>query len=283
MGFIYATEERWDSITAALLRSADRGDPAGLDTEFYGFRGGQEPAGVESFDVRKASCAGGRTRVHVWSVAIKRWPHTLHPRGYYLSDAAVLPAAALEHPGLRGWLESPAQKVVHNLSVDDHSLFNHGIQLNGAINTLSLARWVWPHRARGAGYALDTLGVDLLGAGKTEDYSQLFSEEVEETVRVKETRTKHCSCGVEKCRKRKPEEFTEPDGEFWVRQHRKEEVVTQEPVLRMVKRDIPLESVIPGHPRWERAVAYAAKDAVLALGVFDRAQREMQQEVPWPW
>lgn len=262
MGYTYADESRWDKVVDALNRAADRGESAGLDTEFYG-------PGNPAFDVRKNSCAGGGAKVHFLSVAVKRFPHVLHPRGYHVADAAVLLAPALEHPGLRAWLESPARKVVHNLSVDAHSIRNHGISLGGAVNSLDLARWAWPERARGRGFSLDALGVDILGAGKTEDFNELFSEEVVELARIKRLVTKVCSCGEAGCRKRKG--------------HEKTEVVTEEPVYRTVRRRVPLELVVPGHWLWERAVKYSAQDAILALNLDDVLTRKMQERVPWPW
>lgn len=256
MGHFYADRTQWDRVHAALLRQADRGRAAGLDSEFYGL------------DIRKQSCAGGQSKLHLWSVAINRFPLQLHPRGYYAADAAVFTADAIEHRGLREWLKSDAPKCVHNLSVDDHTFYNSGITLGGAINTLARARWCFPERARGAGFALDDLGVDMLGAGKTEDFKTLFSEEYIE-VTEKTRKVKGCSCGVEKCRKRKGHEKII-----------KEEIERKE---RVKSRPVPLESVVPGHVLWERAVAYAARDALLALWLNDRLDRLMEGGVPWPW
>lgn len=261
--FKYYGPDEWDAVARSLERSTGRGDVAGLDTEFYGLG----PRG--HFDVRKESTAGGRVGVHLWSVAIKRHPHKLTARGYHIADTAVLLADSLEHPGLRRWLESDAPKVCHNLSVDQHAFAGSGVVLGGAFNTLARARWVWPERARANGFSLDSLGLDLLGIGKTDSFVELFSEEVEEQVGVKIERTKMCSCGVEKCRKRKG--------------HVKTEVVTEIPKMKMVTRRIPLETVFPGHRIWDRAVAYAARDAWLALAIQDRIDREMGKETPWPW
>lgn len=261
----WAGPNDWDRVARALARSSERGDPVGLDSEFYGAGEGRG-----AFDVRKESCAGGRTRVHFWSVAIKRWPHELHPKGYHRADAAVLGGEALSHPGLRAWLESAAaKKVVHNLPVDSHALHGSGVLLRGAVNTLALARWCWPERARGRGFGLDALGGDLLGLGKAESYDELFSEEIERVVRVKEVRRTTCECGAERCRKRKG--------------HEKTVTVEQVPVVKRVRVPVPLESVGPGHPLFARAVAYAARDAVVALALHDKIERAMRGEVPWPW
>lgn len=273
MGHIYADRGQWDKVAAALWRQAERGRPAGLDSEFY------------NVAIRSQSCVA-RSRLHLWSVAINRWPLQLHPRGYYLADAAVLGADALEHAGLRQWLESDTPKCIHNLPVDAHTFANSGIVVGGAINTLARARFVYPERARGypepPGFDLDGLGADILGIGKTEDGwvtedwwrkhgrpkdPAVFVRIIEEQV-VRRERAKVCSCGVEKCRKRKGHERPV-----------RECVET----VRKWGGYIPLEEVVPGHERWERAVAYAARDAVLALYLNDRMDREMQKEVPFPW
>ncbi len=255
----------WQKVVDSLNRSADRGDTAGIDSEFYGCSGWPE------FDIRKMSCAGGRTRVHLWSVAVKRWPHVLSPRGFHVADAAVLLAPALDYTPLRNWLESDAKKVAHNAGVDLHSFGNHGVRVGGCRNSLALARWVWPERARGRGYGADALGADLLGAGKTESFRELFSEEVEEVVRVKQITKTVCNCGEGKCRKRKLPE------------HGKATSLESLPVIKRRSRQVSLTSVIPGHFLWERAVAYSARDPIIALGVLDLVERRMLGEVPWPW
>lgn len=262
MSFFYADESRWDKVYTALQRSTDRGDIVGADTEFYGADG-------VVFDIRKESTAGRRVRVHMLSLAVKRAPHVLHPRGYHISDTAVLLVSALEHKGIRSWLESDAPKVFHNLSVDSHAFLGSGVSLGGAFNTLDRARWVWPHRARGAGYSLDSLGSDLLGVGKLASFTEVFGEWVDQYVRTKIIETKVCSCGVEKCRKRKG--------------HEKSIVETAEKVFKKVWTTVPLEDVVPGHRMWSGAVAYAARDAWLALGVQDKIDQAMKQEAPWPW
>src|SRR5690242_8610721 len=81
----------WDEL-AVRLRSAGI---FGLDSEFY------------NVDVRVQSCVG-RATIHVWSVAIRT--RRLSPLGYHVARGWVLPAAALDHPGLRAVLEDPAVK-----------------------------------------------------------------------------------------------------------------------------------------------------------------------------
>jgi hypothetical protein len=260
MGHCFAPRDRWGKVADALNKATDRGELVGADTEFWG---------PDGYDVRKMSPAGGRAFVHLWSVAVKRHPLRLNPRGYHEADAAVMLVDSLEHPPIRSWLESSAPKVFHNLSVDFHSLANHGVKIGGAVDSLEHSRWVWPGRARGPGFSLDSLGWDILGAGKTEDFADVFSVEQEELVKMKTVKRTVCSCGVEKCRKRKG--------------HEKSKLEEEVPVVKRVVKKIPLQSVVPGHSRWERAVAYAARDAVLALNLSDVISREMRREVVWPW
>jgi hypothetical protein len=262
--WFYADESKYDRVADALYRTSDRGDFVGADSEFYGV-GENRP----TYDIRKESPAGGRTRVHMWSVAIKRYPHVLHPRGYHVTDTAVLLGGALEHPRLRQWLESDCPKVYHNRDVDDHAQFGHGIVLGGAVDSLARARWVWPERARGSGFSLDSLGLDLLGIGKAASFQEVFSEEVDEVIKVKEVETKFCLCGVWRCRARK----------F----HSKLILREQFPVIRRVVRRIPMETVGPDHPRFKMACEYAARDAWVGAAIEDRIRREMEREVPYPY
>lgn len=259
--YFFADSDRWDKVADALQRSSDRGDFVGADSEFY------DPTGP--YDIRKQSPAGGRTRVHMWSVAVKRWPHVLHPRGYHVTDTAVLLGGALQHPRLRQWLESDAPKVYHNRDVDAHAQFGSGIVLGGSIDSLARARWVWPHRARGSGFGLDSLGWDLLGIGKAASFEEVFTEEVDEVVRTKVVEAKFCLCGVFKCRARK----------F----HHKAVVREEIPVVRRVTKDIPMETVVPGHRKFNVACEYAARDAWLGAAIEDRILAEMRREVPYPW
>lgn len=273
MGHVYASRDRWDKVADALFRQADAGRAAGLDSEFY------------NVQVRQQSCVA-RSRLHLWSVAVNRFPLVLHPRGYYLADAAVLREDALEHPRLREWLESDAPKAVHNLGVDAHTFGNAGVVVGGAINTLAWARFCCPERARGypepPGFDLDGLGSDLLGIGKTEDGwvsedwwkkhgrpldPAIFVRINEETV-VKKVRAEVCSCGEKKCRKRKG--HSRP-------------VTEVSETVRKWGGYIPLEEVVEGHPRWERAVAYAARDSIVARYLLDRFERDMEGRIPFPW
>lgn len=257
---IYAsTDAEISKVAEVCFRAADRGEPVGLDTEFY------------AVDIGKQSCFA-RSQLHLLSVAVRRSPPTLHPRGYSVADAAVLSAACLTHPRFRAFLESDCPKAVHNLPVDAHTIQNHGVRLGGGINTLAMARWAWPGRARGAGFTLDSLGVDLAGAGKIETFSDIFTESVTE-YRVTTRHETLCECGMSPCRRR-----SSTPGHSRIRVA----VETQHP--RVVQRQIPLESVGPGHPVWQRALAYSAQDAILASAVYELAlldMRRSRREIPW--
>jgi hypothetical protein len=258
---LYAdTDAKISQVVAAALRASESGLGIGLDTEFYGVEVGKESTVA-------------RSRLHLLSIAVPRIPTQLHPRGYSVSDAAVFTREALLHPGLRDLLQNPnIKKAVHNLPVDAHTLENEGIALGGGINTLTLARYCWPERARGPGFTLDSLGIDLLGSGKLESFSDVFSEVITE-YKIRTKRVTHCECGASSCRKR----AITPG-------HRRLERIDETKIPKEVTREIPLESVLPGHPRWPRALAYSAQDAVLALAIYDLAQQILKTrkvEVPW--
>lgn len=250
--FYADTPDKISKVVQACYRAFERGETIGLDTEFYGV------------ELGKQSCVA-RSKLHLLSIAVRRYPLQLAPRGYYVADAAVLPRAALEFNPLVFLLEGTNAKAVHNLPVDAHTLLNEGIRLNGGINTLAMARWAWPERARGAGFTLDALGEDIAGIGKTESFRDIFTESVTEH-RITTRRETRCECGAIPCHTR-----SVTPGHA----RRQVEVETRHP--RVVQREIPLESVGRGHPKWDRVLAYSARDAVLALAVYDLAKLEMER------
>lgn len=232
--------------------------PVGLDTEFYGC------------DITTESPVG-RSVCHVFSVAAPTGP--LLPRGHHGACSWVLPGSLLTHPTVRAWLESPAHvKPVHNQPADAHTIRNHGVRLRGGVNTLELARFVYPARATGTrrGFSLDALGTDLVGTGKTEDFDDLLGYDAEE-LRAVWRKKKRCECGALSCLKRseghkeKTEELVEVVTPFKVRRH------------------IHLPDLTPEHPLWNRYLNYAAWDAVLALAIYEVMMREAQRERPYPW
>ena len=241
-----STEAQW----AGALERIERERVIGLDTEFYGV------------DFKEGHSCVNRAQVHVWSVAVLTGK--MHPRGYRTATGAVLPREAL--PFFKGMLEDPAiTKVAHNSNVDVHALYNAGIDTQGIVNTLSLSRWTLPGRQR---YGLDVLCQELLGAGKADHFNDIFRFQ-RTTVETRWKDVTHCDCGVSGCRKR--------------RGHMKTKV--SEPYDVEVKDGwgfIPLESVVPGHPLWERLVVYAEVDAVRALELHDRLIRSKQEiEIPY--
>jgi hypothetical protein len=216
----------------------------GLDTEFYGL------------DVRKVSTAH-RSDIHLLSVAIPRPGGRFLPHGYPELDSYVFSrAAVLRSQWLRGALsDSGVTKLVHNLPVDAHTLSNAGLEMHGAVNTLTLLRFYEPWRnpaEGGTGFHLDALGVEL-GMGKPTSFREL----VENTQQVVKFRNvKECSCGKGKCRKQGPghERTTKSVASG----------------VKAVKSEFPLESIVPGHERWPLLLRYSATDAEMVLALYCR-------------
>jgi hypothetical protein len=234
---------------------------AGLDTEFDGV------------DIGEESCVG-KANLHVLSVAIPSGP--LLPRGFNAATAFVFSRACLGFDSLRDWIQDDRRaKAVHNQPVDAHSIRNAGAKLAGGRNTLAMARWWWPERAKRAGFGLDALGLDFCGAGKTEDFDELLGYDDHE-YRPTVVSRKRCECGVLGCRKKK----AGADGQA-------HEIKTAEEVLVQMKHKvrchIPLASLDPGHTLWPRYLNYAAWDAVLALWLYQLMMRDGRRERPYPW
>jgi hypothetical protein len=245
--------EQW-VVLARVLRAAGI---FGLDTEFYGL------------DVRKESCVG-KARVHVWSVAIRSERRS--PLGFAIARGWVLPVEALTHPDLVAVLEDPTvAKPCHNQPVDDHAVHNHGVNLRGCINTLGLARWMWPELVTAGGFGLKNLMLVKLRRPPVCEFKDVVSDE--RTIQVTKDRTKQvtvCSCGVEGCRARK--------GHTKSKVTRVSQVVTE----KIEKFQHPLESIGPGHPRFKLLVEYAGEDAVAALEVEELA-RYTEDPAPFPY
>jgi len=233
---------------------------AGLDTEFYGC------------DITRESPVG-KSICHVFSVAVPSGP--VLPRGFNEAESWVFPASALAHPGIKAWLEDKSYaKAVHNQPVDHHTLRNHGVNLAGGLNTLAKARFWYPHRAKREGFNLDSLGRDYCGAGKTEGFDDLLGYDAIE-VREHEVTKKRCECGALSCAKKKM------GADFICHTIKTPERVVV-PYNVKVRRHILLADLHPGHSLWERYLAYAAWDAVLALWINQIMDRE-KIERPYPW
>ena len=256
----------WDRVVDGLWGAHERADAVGLDTEFYGYHWAGPNVGERYiYDPREISPIG-RTRVHVWSVAVLLDQVT--PRGFRKAVAAVLPESALDYPPLRKWLESPAVKCCHNLPSDAHTLGNHGVDLGGGRDTLAVARWCWPERSaipkRLKPYALKTLARELLGEEETVSFEELLTEP--NLVAVTKT-VSRCVCTLDGCRKRK-----EPHGQYKV------------DVTEYVERGrvpVPLWTLSQASPLWERYVDYAASDAVWAVQLNDLARIQRREVKEW--
>lgn len=238
---------------------------AGLDTEFY------------NVDISTQSPVA-RSICHVWSVAIPVSGAEPNALGYTPSETFVFAADVLALPEIKAWLENPSYtKAVHNQPVDAHTLGNSGIWLRGGINTLDLARWVYPQFARGFSrpFALDNLATTLAGVGKTEGYRDLFAYEAQREYSY-ESWVNRCECGVLGCRKK----IIGRDGVSHANKYPEQ---TTKIGSRKVTEYLPLTDLHPTHPLWARYLAYAARDAELALIVYQIMLRHGQKERAWPW
>jgi hypothetical protein len=259
------TVDEGTTLAARLSELADRGicTTFGFDTEFYNVRVGKESTVA-------------RAAVHFASLAWNPGGARFHPRGYSIPDAAVVSREVVTE--CRPFREFMSRRDIifpaHNAPVDAHSMKNEGVDVN-VVNTLTLARWVYPGRARaqygGGGFTLGALGEDILGEGKIADFKDVFTRRWEEW-KVKYVTHKRCACGEPGCRKRT---YPLHSKHTW-----QEEIRT--PVY--LEEAIPLESVGPGHEVFERAKLYSAQDAVLAFCLYEVLLREMRKQervVPW--
>jgi hypothetical protein len=230
----------------------------GYDTEFDGV------------DINSESPVG-RAKVHVFSLAAPGGTKSV--LGYNEPTSWVLPARAFAHPAIRGLLEDPSvRKAVHNQPVDSHATANSGVQLRGGINTLAMARFLYPWRSQliRGNFDLDSICKWRVGFGKTEDFDDFLGYDAEESYEVEEW-AKLCGCGEVGCRKKKaPHDSKSP-----VRR------VVQR--TKKVRRILALESLVPGHNLWDRYIAYAACDAELALILYQCMVLDGQKTRPYPW
>jgi hypothetical protein len=245
------TPEDW-TRAAEVVRAAGE---AGIDTEFHGV------------NLRERSpCL--TARVHVWSLAVANGG--VHPRGYETSDGLVLPAAALFHPPIREVLSDPAIVLnAHNARSEYHSIHaTAGLELPGLEDTLELYRWVVPGRLK---YDLKTAAVEELGVRPLGSFKEVLSEP--NVVAVERHRkVRRCECGAAPCRRRGVGHARYDDVLRWT-----EEVVRGE-------RQVPLELVVEGHPKFEPLLVYAAEDAVFARNLKSLLLRRGRRlEVPTPF
>lgn len=259
------TIEEGTQLAERIRSVADRSGALdlGFDTEFYGVRVGKESTVA-------------RAKVHFASLAWLEGGERFHPRGYTIPRAAVVSRKVVVEcePFRRLFMDKRLVWFAHNAPVDVHTMKNEGVDILNVVNTLTLARWTYPARARaqygGGGFSLDALGQDLLGVGKLETFSELFRE-LRETWKETVLAYKSCACGTAKCRKRSAGHTKQS----WTE-------TVREPVV--VEADVPLEEVTPGHPLFERAKRYSAQDAVLAHCLKQVLYRQLETQervVPW--
>lgn len=247
-----------ESGCADVISQARACGLAGYDSEFDGL------------DITKESCVG-RAKVHVFSLATPSGP--LDPLGFNEPESWVFPARLMNYGPVQALLQdSSVTKPIHNQFVDAHAAYNRGVNIRGAVNTLSMARWVYPARASlvSGNYDLDSLCRWRMGRGKTEDFKEFLGywdhEPAEHDVYLN-----RCSCGELRCRKKLPPHDT------------KTKELVRETYQKRVRRILPLEKLNESHPLWARYLAYAASDAELALCLYQLMLRDGRAERPYPW
>lgn len=163
---------------------------------------------------------------------------------------------------------------MHNKSVDEHALANHGIRLRGGINTLGLIRWARPGLINSPGrFKLKALMEVLLHRTPTfPSFKHAMYYEREVFVSTWKTVTKKvCDCGTPGCRKRTGHVKWE------------DEALVEVVKAKTEKGHYNLWDVVPGHPRWELLVQYALDDAVAAVEILDLVDNTMEDPAPWPY
>jgi hypothetical protein len=235
---------------------------SGYDSEF------------DNVDVSSESCVG-KSRLDVFSISVPT--ADIAPLGYPKTISWVFDGWLINYPSIKEWLENPEYtKCIHNAPVDYHTARNSGVVIRGILNTLSMARWVYPERAaliRG-NYDLDSLCKWRCGIGKTLDFSDIFIYDAEEEYEGEFIKKRCLGCGVIGCRKRK-----EPHD-------RKEEVLVRETRTRTVKRVRPLSMVRRNGEYshlFEDYVEYAATDSDLSLIIYYLMMEDGKQERYYPW
>jgi hypothetical protein len=241
------TPEQWDKVVAACYQ---RGI-IGCDTETYGHN-------------VKESTPAFRAKIDVWSLALATTQ--VHPRGYHIARACVMPLEAALYPPMKDMLESQqVLHVFHHAHHDQHSFANHGINLGLVYDTLDAVRLLWP--GKDEGYTLKSLRVWLLGKELRESFKMKkhkdgsFEAGLTDPQEINELYTREvkvCSCGKEGCR------LTEKK---WGPAHAKEFI--SETRTRVVKVPCPIESIKPGHVRWQRKRDYAGDDAADGLELYE--------------
>lgn len=200
-------------------------------------------------DVRETT-APYRAKIHVWSVAVSG------PSGVV---GCVLPQAALGSPEIVAVLQDPTvKKIAHNAPHDVHAFLNHGIEVAGWADSLGRARLTFPEeQGHGLKKLCGKVGMTL------REYKEVLAApnwvEMTKKVRV-------CECEAHPCRKRG-------------KGHERVDKFYTDMVLRGT-RLLPLEEVVPGHPKWAELLAYAEEDAVCALKLWLLMDQRIDQAPP---
>lgn len=258
--------EQWDAVVKACYAKK----VVGLDTETYGHN-------------VKTSTPAYRAKVDVWSLALQTTK--LHPRGYHVARACVLPLEAALYSPMKEMLAShDVLHVFHNAHHDQHAFANHGIEVGAIFDTLDAVRLLWP--GMDEGYYLKPLRVNILGkpvregfkgkrASKTHGATEGLTDDIEVRYTVLKE-VKVCACGEDGCRKTERK---------WGADHAK--TVMNEEVEKTRMEPCPIESIVPGHVRWERKLSYAGDDAADGLELYEMVQQRIVQlepqlpELPW--
>lgn len=162
-------------------------------------------------------------------------------------------------------------KCIHNQPVDDHAMANHGIKLRGAINTLDFARWAWPELVSEGGFGLKSLMVSKLGYEPVCEFADVVRYRTTITQeKQRKAKVSVCSCGTPGCRLRKGHTKT------------KTVVLITDQVEKEVTLEYPLETIVPGHPRFSLLEKYAAVDAIAAVELEELCELEADP-APFPY
>lgn len=228
----------------------------------------------DQVDILHESCVA-KSRLDVFSIAVPSGPLT--GEGYRKTRTWVFDSPLIRYAPIKAWLEDPDfTKCIHNAPVDVHTARNAGVSIKGYLNTLSLARWVYPWRAAliSGNFDLDSLAKWRIGHGKTQDFDEFLGYDAYEDYEDEFYKKRCLGCGEVGCRKRKAPHDA------------KEEVLVREVRQRKVRRIRPLQMVRRNGEHadiFDQYIEYAAADADLAMIMYDMMMLDGKQERYYPW